>query len=207
MDMTCRQHYDASMHNGTWAGRMIGSPSTRTGLLSLKVYTDWRHTEDTTRENGMTGIRRLAIVLATVAISGMVANIQAQEVYRWVDDEGITHYSSTPPPDRDTDTIDASNPPADDPEASRKEIEKLRQSNKTRLYKKRLERQAAADEREQQRELERFCTGLRDKRQTLVTSPQVREHTEDGARMMSQAEREAKLREFDQQLAEHCGGV
>lgn len=155
----------------------------------------------------MTGIRRLAVVLATVAISGMVANLQAQEVYRWVDEEGVTHYSSTPPPDRNADTIDARNPPADDPEASRKEIEQLRQSNKTRLYKKRLEREIAAGEKKQQQERERFCNRLRDKRQTLLTIPQVREETEDGLRVMTQEERETTLQDYEQQLAEHCGGT
>lgn len=155
----------------------------------------------------MTGIRQLAIALATATLATMAADLRAQEIHRWVDDEGVTHYSSTPPPDRDTDRIDASNPPADDPEASREEIEQLRQSNKTRLHKRQIERESAAEEREKQRELERFCSRLRDKRQTLATSPQVRERTDEGLRVISQAEREEKLREFDQQLAEHCGGT
>lgn len=155
----------------------------------------------------MTGIRQLAIALATVALCGIAGDLQAQEVYRWVDEEGVTHYSSTPPPDRDADRIEATNSPADDPEANRREIEQLRQSSKTRLYKKRLEREIAAREKEQQQERERFCDRLRDKRQTLLTIPQVREETEDGLRVMTQEEREATLQDYEQQLAEHCGGM
>lgn len=133
--------------------------------------------------------------------------VLAEEIYRWVDEEGVTHYSSNPPPGHDAERLNASNPPADDPEASQAEIEQLMQSNKTYLYKKRLEREARAGEKEERQKRERFCSRLRDKRQMLVTSPQVREQSESGARVMTQEEREAKLRKFDQQLAEHCGGV
>lgn len=155
----------------------------------------------------MIGIRQLSIALATVILSWTATDARAEEVYRWVDDEGITHYSSTPPPDRDADRIEAANPPADDPEASRREIEKLEQSNKTRLYRKRLERRIAAEEKQQQQERERFCSRLRDKRQTLLTIPQVREETKDGVRVMAQEERDALLQQYEQRLAEHCGGV
>lgn len=155
----------------------------------------------------MIGIRQLSIALATVILSWTATDVRAEEVYRWVDDEGITHYSSTPPPDRDADRIEAANPPADDPEARRREIEKLEQSNKTRLYRKRLERRIADEEKQQQQERERFCSRLRDKRQTLLTIPQVREESEDGVRVMAQEERDALLQQYEQQLAEHCGGV
>lgn len=155
----------------------------------------------------MIGIRQLSIALATVILSWTATDARAEEVYRWVDDEGITHYSSTPPPDRGADRIETANPPADDPEARRKEIEKLEQSNKTRLYRKRLERRIAAEDKQQQQERERFCSRLRDKRQTLLTIPQVREESEDGVRVMAQEERDALLQQYEQRLAEHCGGV
>lgn len=146
----------------------------------------------------------LLLAVFLLAATGPAA---AAEVYRWVDDEGVTHYSATPPPDRDADRVEASNPPADDPEARREAIEDLSGSTRTYIYKKRLERQTRAEEKEWQRERKEFCSQLRDKRQLLATSPQVLDRSEEGARVMSQQEREQKLQAFERQIAEHCGAT
>lgn len=152
----------------------------------------------------MTGIRQLALALATVTLSWTAADPEAAEVYRWVDDEGVTHYSSSPPPGQDADRIDASNPPADDPEASQAEIERLRQSNRTRQHKRRLEREAEAREEQQQQEKQQYCSRLHDKRRILINSARVREQADGGGRVLTREEREERLREIEQLLDERC---
>lgn len=155
----------------------------------------------------MTGMRQLALALATIALSWTAADPEAAEVYRWVDEEGVTHYSSTPPPGQEADRIDASNPPADDPEASQTEIERLRQSNKTRQHKRRLEREAEAREEQQRQKQQQYCSRLHDKRRILVDSARVREQADGGGRVLTREEREERLREIGQLLEERCDGV
>lgn len=154
----------------------------------------------------MMPVRRLYLsFLPAIFLLVAAGPVVAAEVYRWVDDEGVTHYTSTPPPDRDADKVDASNPPADDPETRRKEIEDLSESNKVHIYKKRLEREAAERRENELAQRRAHCNRLRDQRQTLLTSPQVREHGEDGPRVLSQEERERKLEEIERRIEERCG--
>lgn len=127
------------------------------------------------------------------------------EIYRWVDDEGVVHYSQQPPGDRAAERVEPARPPADDPEQRRAATEKLRESNRVRFHEQRLKRKEQARERERQADLRDYCNRLRGKREKLANSPKVREQTEDGYRVMSYEERQQKLQVFDRRLAEHCG--
>lgn len=128
------------------------------------------------------------------------------DIYRWVDDEGVVHYSQTPPGDRDAQRVDSARPPADDPEQRRQEVEDLMESNRFSVYKQRLEREEAETERQQRKYLAEYCQALREKRRILATEPQVREKTDDGYRMMSSEDRRQRLAEFDQRIESRCQG-
>jgi hypothetical protein len=47
------------------------------------------------------GIITMAIVACLV-----ISTAEAQEIYKWVDEKGVTHYSDTPPPDKQSKDID-----------------------------------------------------------------------------------------------------
>lgn len=145
--------------------------------------------------------------LTAIAIAMLLAtpSTAAAEIYRWVDDEGVVHYSQQPPGDRAAKRVEAARPPADDPEQRRAATEDLRESNRVHFHEQRLKREEQARERERQADLRDFCNRLRGKREKLANSPKVRAQTEDGYRVMSYEERQQKLQVFDRRLAEHCG--
>ncbi len=60
--------------------------------------------------------RGLVLSLA-LALLGQCAGAGAAEVYRWVDEQGITHLSQTPPPSGGYQTLDLPPAPATDPGA------------------------------------------------------------------------------------------
>jgi hypothetical protein len=57
------------------------------------------------------GVRGLAgsakgIITMGIMVCLAISVAEAQEIYKWVDEKGVTHYSDTPPPDRQSKDID-----------------------------------------------------------------------------------------------------
>lgn len=155
----------------------------------------------------MTRSAFLAFLVVAFLQPGLPGIASAADVYRWVDDEGVVHFTQNPPNDRDSVKVDAANPPADDPETQRERIEQLNEDTTTEIYKRRLEREAKAEERARTAQLAERCAELRDKRNKLANSPKVRARTDDGSyRVLPYEERQQKLAEYDRMIADRCEG-
>lgn len=154
-------------------------------------------------------MRRLqfpAAFLSAPILLALVFTTAKADIYRWVDDEGVVHYTQNPPNDRDSTRVEGADPPAEDPEASRKRLEQLNEDTTTEVYKRQLEREAEAEEAERTEQNASRCRELRDKRNKLANSPKVRAQTEDGDyRVLPYEERQQKLAEYDKLLADRCG--
>jgi len=155
----------------------------------------------------MTRTAYLALLMLAVLQSGWPDTAHAADAYRWVDDEGVVHFTQNPPNDRDSVKVDAANPPAEDPAARRERIDKLNEDTTTEIYKRQLEREAEAEERARTARLAERCAELRDKRNKLANSPKVRARTGDGGyRVLSYEERQEKLADYDRMIADRCDG-
>jgi len=53
----------------------------------------------------------IALALASLLGAGITTVAQAGKYYRWVDENGVTHYTATPPENRPSDTIKLKSPP------------------------------------------------------------------------------------------------
>lgn len=128
----------------------------------------------------------------------------AARIYRWVDDEGVVHYSANPPTEETYERLEGAPPPADDPEQRREQVEALRREIEGTISERRQQREQRATERARAQERAARCQRLRSMREKLANSPQVRDSSE-GYRVIPYEERQRKLEQFDRRIEEDCG--
>ena len=136
------------------------------------------------------GFRRLLMLFILTALPSQHSLATA---YKWVDENGNTHYTQTPPPgDTSSEAIGAP-PPGADPEAARGKIKSLTE----RADRLQAERAEKAEKRQkklaQEAERETLCQEARASRASYER-PRVNQVMADGRRrIMGEEERQAGL--------------
>ena len=113
-------------------------------------------------------------ILIGAMVLALAAPAVAQTLYKWVDKDGKTHYSDTPPPNQDSKAIraatgDTTPTPASAPKtavARDRDLEKGRQAARDDAKKSADEAKLAADKEEQ-------CSRLRASYQQLVDGGRI----------------------------------
>ncbi|MDZ7828747.1 MAG: DUF4124 domain-containing protein [Halofilum sp. (in: g-proteobacteria)] len=141
----------------------------------------------------------LALPLLLPAVTGIAS---AADVYRWVDDEGVVHFTQNPPNDRDSVKLDAANPPADDPEARREQVDQLEEEIESTVERRRMEREGRAADRAREEQRQQRCRQLRDDRERLMNTARVREG--EDYRVITPEERKQKLEQYNRRIEELC---
>ena len=138
--------------------------------------------------------------LLTLCVSSAVI---ADEYYKWVDDQGVTHYSAEKPENRDASKVKARNPPSSSQDKAMERLEKQREQS-------RQERQAAAQEKEKKEDSsepvnQERCEKHRKNLETLNTTAQVRRKNPETGEMetLTQEERQAMIEKTKKAL-ERC---
>ena len=136
-------------------------------------------------------------LLAAAALLSLIPAIAMGEVYKWIDEDGVTHYSQQPPP-AGTPTIitpDAA-PPSDaaDGEAGNDEGQGGEADNQN-------------GDGEQETVAE-FCKELRDKEKVLQGDRPIRIKAADGTLTdLDDEGRAQRLESIQGQLRDHCKGL
>lgn len=125
--------------------------------------------------------------------------------YKWVDEDGNTHYTQTPPPG-DTPGEAINRPPRVDTEAAQGEIKALTE----RADKLQAARTEKAEQRQrklaQEAERQARCQQARAS-QASYERPRVNEVMADGSRrVMGEEERQAGLARAKDSVSQFCGG-
>jgi hypothetical protein len=142
-------------------------------------------------------------IVCSLCLSLLVLPALAQQMYKWVDEKGVTHYSETPPPDgtKGAAKIEVKTPTPDRP-ANDNWRERERQSREQRA------KQGVADEQERKKEeSQRDSNCRRAQRQADVMSRPtgVYRLNDKGERVfLEDKERDAKLEEARQEIARYC---
>ncbi|WP_286804138.1 MULTISPECIES: DUF4124 domain-containing protein [unclassified Marinimicrobium] len=112
----------------------------------------------------------LAITLCATPLTGL-----ADQVYRWVDDEGVTHFTSHPPKGRPSETLRTQTGHSEPVDYS---------SQYPRPEPEQPEPQSAASNVEQpsKQELDEACQRARQNLETLERGGRIAVETEDGSR-------------------------
>ena len=127
--------------------------------------------------------RQLCIVVALVML-GVYCNAEAKKIYKWVDEEGVTHYGESAPPNTGmAHEIRIPKTPAVDAAVNtRKErTERLLDTYKQERTEKKETRQAAAEERSQR---EKNCEMAKDSQFKYQHAATLYRTDDDGNRVV-----------------------
>ena len=151
----------------------------------------------------MARLHRCALLLVGLFLLAMAGTATAVEVYRWIDEEGVVHYSQTPPSDRPAVRLDVEAPAADDPAQARAETRALLESAAERAYQERLEREERERLRQSREERAAWCPQARQELRALRERARVR-HEDEGYRLMTDEERQRKARALEEKIERRC---
>ena len=135
----------------------------------------------------------------------LAAPLQADEIYKWVDEEGVTHYSQQPPPSGNAARVGVDSPPDEEIERERREMEatgeRLDARREERREEEREERTDAA-EREQRKQR---CADLRSSLGKLTENRRLLVPDGEGnVRRLPEEERQERVAERRRQIEEQC---
>lgn len=145
------------------------------------------------------------IIPVVLSISG-VTGLEA-EVYRWVDENGVTIYSQTPPPGQvEAETIAPPPPPPTEPDETWKNLNRQWQEMQDREDARKEQKEEAAKEQERQEVRARNCKAARQNLKGLTAGHfRMRIQEPDGGyRMMPAEERQAKIEKAREMIRKYC---
>lgn len=145
------------------------------------------------------------LLMLCVVCSVVSTPAQAADFYRWVDDNGVTHYSQTPPPHRQTHQLKPPPPPAEDPAQARERLDAQVQA----LNERRREREQEAEAERQALEAEQVrqqnCQIARSNLENLEIATNSLMRLPDGSyERLDEETRQAKMDEARQAIEKYC---
>lgn len=136
-------------------------------------------------------------LIATGLLLTLLTSAQAATIYKWVDTNGVTHFSAEPPAGQNAITVNPSapRPGSVTPSQSTRDAEQTQEQ---------VEREVKREVAAEQAEREKFCQTARRNLAQLELNPRVRIEDGDQVRRLSEEERQAKIESTRQSIAEHC---
>ncbi|WP_019342701.1 DUF4124 domain-containing protein [Stutzerimonas stutzeri] len=138
-------------------------------------------------------------ILAGGLLLALSSSIMAGQVYKWVDADGVTHFGAQPPQGQPAETLNTAIAPPK-PALTEKAAPGLSGEAEQRDIDRKVKRQVA----EQEAELQRYCTTLRTNLAQLQNNPRVRVEEEGSVRRLNEEERQARIGETQQKIADSC---
>lgn len=132
----------------------------------------------------------LMLALSTAAMAG--------QVYKWVDAQGVTHFSAQPPQGQQATTISTSAPPPRQATPAPSAGTPL--DPEQAAIDKQVKKQVAAQEAERKK----YCENARTNLAQLENNPRVRVETDGEVRRLGEDERQERIAELKKSIAENC---
>ncbi|MBA1240699.1 DUF4124 domain-containing protein [Pseudomonas kunmingensis] len=139
--------------------------------------------------------------LAGGLLLALCGNVMAAQVYKWVDAQGVTHFGAQPPQGQQVETVNtvtAPAKPAAKPDTSAPD-ETGSEADQNSIDRK-VKQQVAAQEAERKR----YCESMRTNLAQLQNNPRVRVEDNGETRRVTEEERQARIAETGDKIAEHC---
>ena len=143
------------------------------------------------------------MMITSSLLLAMSATAMASQVYKWVDAQGVTHFSAQPPQGQDATSVNTAAPPPKPAVAEEKKAAPTFESIAD-------PEQAAIDEKVKQdiatKEVERkkYCADVRTNLSQLENNPRVRTEVDGEVRRLSEEERQSRISEAQKAIAENC---
>lgn len=141
---------------------------------------------------------RLTVLASGLALA-LCGNAMAAQVYKWVDAQGVTHFGAQPPQGQQVETVNTVVAPGKSvtapAPASQEKSEPDQQS---------IDRRVKQQVAEQEAERKRYCETMRTNLAQLQNNPRVRVEENGETRRITEEERQARITETRDKIAENC---
>ncbi|HEY1029079.1 MAG TPA: DUF4124 domain-containing protein [Pseudomonas sp.] len=141
------------------------------------------------------------MILTGTLMLALSTTAMASQIYKWVDEQGITHFGAQPPQGQQATTINTSAPP---PRATASEppptVEEQLDPEQAAIDKKVKEEVA-----KQEAERKQYCETARTNLAQLENNPRLRIEEEGGeVRRVDENERQKRITDLKKSIAENC---
>jgi len=132
-------------------------------------------------------------------------HVSFADVYKWIDDEGKTHYSQQAPRNQQADIIKAPPPPARSADTAQKEIDTLIEKQDGTFEKNEEKRRLAKEAAEEKEKNAEYCRINKHNLEQYQNNPGRRMIDSDGNVIEpNEDERLKKIADIQKRLADHC---
>ncbi|MDF1822513.1 MAG: DUF4124 domain-containing protein [Alcanivoracaceae bacterium] len=150
--------------------------------------------------------KTLLPLIAALAVLAAAPAAHADKFYKWVDEDGVTHYGATPPENDDTEEVRTYNSASSDQGQSIKRLQQSREAAAAeRAAREREQEEARREKQEPDAVLKERCETYRNNLKLLQERPVVRTRDPDTGEetVLTAEERQARIDNIKTQL-EKC---
>lgn len=146
-------------------------------------------------------LRHACLVTAALLLSfGVNA-----EIYKWVDENGQTHFSQLPPSSGEAQKVDVPPPPPVDAEQAQQEVDELIEQQQAAEQAEQEAQQKAEEAAQQQAIIDENCRIAQENLRTYQDNPGRRVLDEEGnVTRLREEDRQQKMQEFQEQIDLYC---
>jgi len=127
------------------------------------------------------------------------------KTYKWVDENGVTQYTATPPPNGDFKTIKPPSKPAVDPVKAQGEFDKRLEAFNKRQEKTQKAKKEADEQAAKKADAEKKCAQAKKNLNLFQVKVRVRFAEKDGsARYLTDDERAANIKRAQEAIKSYC---
>lgn len=144
-------------------------------------------------------------IALTTAILLAASGSAGAKMYKWVDEDGVTQYTQTPPPKGDYKPVKPPPPPPSSAAQSKKDLDKRGEEfEKRREEKAEADKKAAKDAKIEQRNKSN-CATARANLEKLKTGRRLRSKEKDGSiKYVTEDDRTARIEKAQEQIKKFC---
>ena len=141
-------------------------------------------------------MRRSLIASALIVL--MSTPVMADQVYKWVDAQGVTHFGAQPPEGQQATSVNTTIAPA--PAAIPAKLPQVGVDEEQQVIDEKVKKEVAAKEAERKQ----YCEKMRTNLAQLENNPRLREEVNGEVRRLDENERQKRIAEAKKAIAENC---
>ncbi|MFV1943046.1 MULTISPECIES: DUF4124 domain-containing protein [Pseudomonas] len=135
----------------------------------------------------------------------LMGSVHAAQVYKWVDAQGVTHFSAQPPADRSADEMKVKPAPSLSGQANTPGARNGTGDAVNNAEQRSIEQKVQQDVREQEKKREEYCKAARTNLAQLRSNPRVMvEEGRGQMRRLTEEERQQRISEAEFSINQNC---
>jgi hypothetical protein len=146
------------------------------------------------------------MIITSSLLLAMSATAMASQVYKWVDAQGVTHFSAQPPQGQESTSVNTAAPPPKPDVVEEKKaaptFESIADPEQAAIDAK-VKQEVAAKEIERKK----YCDDVRSNLSQLENNPRLRIEVDGETRRLSEVERQKRITEAQKSIADNCTQV